>query len=73
MDVMMLKMTNALKHVKKWTNQCQRCSDDVDISVGSLHALFSNVMCLKRMTVKSFPQLLNLEEKLLHVKAAQEC
>ena len=36
---------------------------DVGISVGSCHAIFSDILGLKRMEAKFIPKLLNFDEK----------
>ena len=38
-------------------------SDNVGISYGSRQAIFSNVLCMKRASVKIVPKLLNFKQK----------
>ena len=38
-------------------------ADDVGISIGSCHDIFSNVLGMKRVAAKSVPKLLNFEQK----------
>ena len=38
-------------------------ADDVGISIGSCHAIFSNALGMKRVAAKFVPKLLNFEQK----------
>ena len=45
---------------------------DVGISVGSCHAIFSDVLGMKRVTVKFVPKLLNFDQKNCRMSIAQK-
>ena len=47
-------------------------ADDVGISIGSRHGIFSNVLGMKRVAAKSVPKLLNFEQKQRRMEVAQE-
>ena len=47
-------------------------AEDVGISIGSCHSIFSNVLGMKNMTAKFVPKLLNFEHKQCHISIAQE-
>ena len=47
-------------------------ADDVGISIGSCHKIFSNVLGMKRVAVKFVPKLLNFEQKQRRMEVAQE-
>ncbi|KAL4112906.1 hypothetical protein QTP88_016625 [Uroleucon formosanum] len=47
-------------------------ADDVGISIGSCHNIFSNVLGMKRVAAKFIPKLLNFDQKNNHMKIAQE-
>ena len=47
-------------------------ADDVGISIGSCHKIFSDVLGTKRVTAKFVPQLLNFEQKQRRMEVAQE-
>ena len=46
--------------------------DDVGISIGSCHEIFSNVLGMKRVAAKFDPKLLNFEQKQRRMEVAQE-
>lgn len=48
-------------------------AEDVGISIGSCHAIFSNVLGMKRVAAKFVPKLLNFEQKQRRISIAQEC
>ena len=55
-----------VEKVKKWFMNDRRLtirdvSNDVGISIGSCHEIFSNVVGMKRMAAKFVPKLLNFE------------
>ena len=87
MAVKTLKKTNApdvpahqqlIKTRKKWKKwlwtiaESQLVADDVGISIGSCHDIFSNVLGMKRVAVKFVPKLLNFEQKQRRMEVAQE-
>ena len=45
---------------------------DVDISVGSCHAIFSDILGLKRVAAKFVPKMLNFDQKTHRMTIAQE-
>ena len=47
-------------------------ADDDDISIGSCHEIFSNVLGMKRVAAKFVPKLLNFEQKQRRMEVAQE-
>ena len=47
-------------------------AEHVGISVGSCHAIFSNILGLKRVAAKFVPKLLNFDQKTRHMIIAQE-
>ena len=47
-------------------------AEDVGISVGSCHAIFSDVLDMKRVAVKFVPKLLNFDQKNCRMSIAQE-
>ena len=47
-------------------------ADDVGISIGSCHEIFSNVLGMKRVAEKFVPKLLNFEQKQRQMEVAQE-
>ena len=47
-------------------------ADDVDISIGLCHEIFSNVLGMKRVAAKFVLKLLNFEQKQRRVEVAQE-
>ena len=47
-------------------------AEDVGISVGSCHAIFSDILGLKRMAAKFVPKLLNFDQKTRRMTIAQE-
>ena len=47
-------------------------TDDVGISIGSWHEIFSNGLGMKRVTAKFVPKLLNFEQKQRRMEVAQE-
>ena len=47
-------------------------ADDVGISIGSCHDIFSNVLDMKRVAAKFVPKLLNFEQKQRRIEVAQE-
>ena len=47
-------------------------ADDVGISIGSCHEIFSNVLGMKRVAVKFVPKLLNFEQKQRRMEVAEE-
>ncbi|CAB3260001.1 unnamed protein product [Arctia plantaginis] len=47
-------------------------ADDVGISVGSCHEIFSDVLGMKRVAAKFVPKLLNFEQKQRRMEVAQE-
>ena len=47
-------------------------ADDVDISIGSCHEIFSNVLGMKRVAAIFIPKLLNFEQKQRQIEVAQE-
>ena len=47
-------------------------AEDVGISVGSFHAIFSDILCLKRVAAKFVPKLRNFYQKTRHMTIAQE-
>ena len=47
-------------------------ADDVGISIGSCHEIFSYVLGIKRMAAKFVPKLLNFEQKQRRMEVAQE-
>ena len=47
-------------------------ADDVGISIGSCHEIFSNVLGMKRVTAKFVPKLFNFEQKQRRIEVAQE-
>lgn len=47
-------------------------ADDVGISVGSCHEIFSEVLRMKRVAAKFVPKLLNFEQKQRRMEVAQE-
>ena len=47
-------------------------ADDVGISIGSCHEIFSNVLGMKRVAAKFVPKLLNFEQKQRRMEVAQE-
>ena len=46
-------------------------ADDVGISIGSCHKIFSNVLSMKRVAAKFVPKLLNFEQKQRRMEVAQ--
>ncbi|XP_050684031.1 histone-lysine N-methyltransferase SETMAR-like [Leptidea sinapis] len=66
-----------VKKVKEMVmNDCRvaikEVADDVGISVGSCHEIFSVVLGMKRVAAKFVPKLLNFEQKQRRVEVAQE-
>ena len=47
-------------------------ADDVSISIGSCHEIFSNVLGMKRVVAKFVPKLLNFEQKQRRMEVPQE-
>ena len=47
-------------------------AEDVGISVGSCHAIFSDILGLKRVGAKVVPKLLNFDQKIRRMTIAQE-
>ena len=47
-------------------------ADDVGMSIGSCHEIFSNVLGMKRVAAKFVPKLLNFEQKQRQMEVAQE-
>ena len=47
-------------------------ADDVGISIGLCHVIFSNVLGMKRVAAKFVPKLLNFEQKQRRMEVAQE-
>ena len=47
-------------------------AEDVGISIGSCHLIFSNVLGMKRVAAKFVPKLLNFEQKQCRISIAQE-
>ena len=47
-------------------------AEDVGISVGSFHAIFSDILGLKRVAAKFVPKLLNFDQKTRRMTIAQE-
>ena len=47
-------------------------ADDVGISIGSCHEIFSNVLSMKRVAAKFVPKLLNFEQKQWRMEVALE-
>ena len=47
-------------------------AEDVGISVGSCHAIFSDILELKRVAAKFVPKLLNFDQKTRRMTIAQE-
>ena len=47
-------------------------AENVVISVGSCHAIFSDILCLKRVTAKFVSRLLNFDQKTRRMTIAQE-
>uniref|UniRef100_T1I3G2 Uncharacterized protein n=1 Tax=Rhodnius prolixus TaxID=13249 RepID=T1I3G2_RHOPR len=47
-------------------------ADDVAISIGSCHEIFSDVLGMKRVAAKFVPKLLNFEQKQRRMEVAQE-
>ena len=47
-------------------------SEDVGTSVGSCHAIFSDILGLKRVAAKFVPKLLNFDQKIRRMTIAQE-
>ena len=47
-------------------------AEDVGISVGLCHAIFSDILGLKRVAAKFVPKLLNFDQKIRRVTIAQE-
>ena len=47
-------------------------ADDVGISIGLCHEIFSNVLGMKRVAAKFVPKLLNFEQKQRRMEVAQE-
>ena len=47
-------------------------ADEVGISIGSCHEIFSNVLGMKRVAAKFVPKLLNFEQKQRRMEVAQE-
>ena len=47
-------------------------AEDVDISVGSCHAIFSNILGMKGVGAKFVPKLLNFDQKTRRMNIAQE-
>ena len=47
-------------------------ADDVDISIGSFHEIFLNVLGMKRVAAKFVPKFLNFEQKQRLMEVAQE-
>ena len=47
-------------------------AEDVSVSVGSCHAIFSDILGLKSVAPKFVPKLLNIDQKTRRVNIAQE-
>ena len=47
-------------------------AEDIGISVGSCHAIFSDILGLKRVAAKFVPKLLNFDQKARRMTIAQE-
>ena len=47
-------------------------ADDIGLSIGSCHEIFSNVLGMKRVAAKFVPKLLNFEQKQRRIEVAQE-
>ena len=47
-------------------------AEDVGISVGSCHAIFSDILSLKHVATKFVPKLLNFDQKTRRMTIAQE-
>ena len=47
-------------------------ADDVGISIGSCHEIFSNVLGMKRVAAKFVPKLLNFKQKQRRMEVSQE-
>ena len=50
----------------------RKVAEDVGISVGSCHAIFSDILGLKRVAAKFVPKLLNFDQKSRRMTIAQE-
>ena len=50
----------------------REAAEDVGISVGSYHAIFSDILSLKRVAAKFVPELLNFDQKTRRMTIAQE-
>ena len=50
----------------------RRIREVAEISIGSCHAIFSNVLGMKRVAAKFVPKLLNFEQKQRRISIAQE-
>lgn len=57
-------------------NDCRitirKVADDVGISVGLCHEIFTDVLGMKRVAAKFVPKLLNFEQKQRRMEVAQE-
>ena len=47
-------------------------ADDIGISIGSCHEIFSNALGMKRVAAKFVPKLLNFDQKQRRMEVAQE-
>ena len=53
-------------------NTIREVAEDVGISVASCHAIFSDILGLKRVAAKLVPKLLNFDQKTRRMTIAQE-
>ena len=70
-----IKCSKTLEMLKVMENRqitIREVAEDVGISVGSCHAIFSDILGLKRVAAKFVPKLLNFEQKTRRKTVAQE-
>lgn len=77
MSVLNMSTEENVKSVQKIVMEIRRITitklvEDVGISVGSFHAIFSDVFGMKHVLAKFLPKLLNFNEKCSRVCIAQE-
>ena len=66
--------TEAVKKIVMENRQItiREVAEDVGISVGSCHAIFSDILDLKRVAAKFVPKLLNFDQKTRRMTIAQK-
>ncbi|XP_065645413.1 protein GVQW3-like [Hydra vulgaris] len=58
-----MKKTRVCEWYKRFRVTIREVADEVGISIGSFHNIFSNVLGIKRVVAKFIPKLLNFDQK----------